>query len=189
MQLECPASLLVAQTGVCSATASDASGQFEFLTFIATWSVTPAEVAEVDGVARVTGRAAGTATVRASHNGRSATADIVVKAEDGLVVTIGTTQASGRAGEPAAIGFSGWYSVMSADRGVLEVVVRTADGRLIGSTGRDVTRGGGSFGLTSNFQMPAGVGSACGVVSLRISGAFVEPTGPLARPICIDEVR
>lgn len=188
IQIVCPASLLVGQTGACSATATGANGQVEFITFTAAWSVTPSEVAEVDGVARVTGRTAGTATVRVSYGGKSATADVVVRAEDGLVVTIGTTQASGKAGEPAAIGFSGWYSVVSADSGTLEVVVRSADGRHIATAQRDVTRGGGAFLLENKFQMPAGVGSVCGIASLRISGRFVEPTGPVARPICINEV-
>jgi hypothetical protein len=188
MQLTCPASLLVGQQSVCTATVSEA-GQSALVSFTAAWSITPPDVAEIDATGRVTGLAAGTATVRASLSGRSATATVAVKAEDGLVVTIGTTQASGKAGEPAAIGFSGWYSVVSADRGILEVVVRTADGRFVSSVGRDVVRGGGSFGLTSNFTMPAGAGRVCGLASLRISGREVEPTGPLARPICIDEVR
>jgi len=189
IKLVCPTPLLVGQLDACSATASGANGQVSLINYVAAWSVAPAEVAEVDRFGAVTGRAAGTATVRVSHEGRSATADVVVRAVDGLVLAIATTQASGRAGELATIDFLGYYSVVSADSGTLELVVRSADGSHIATARRDVTRGGGQFLLQNNFQMPAGVGSVCGVASLRIAGRFVEPTGPVARPICFDEAR
>ncbi len=189
IHLECPPSLLIGQSGVCTATATSATGLTEFLTGLATWSVTPSEVAQSDGFGRVTGRSAGTATVRASYGEKAGAAEVVVKAEDGLVVTIGIAQGSGRVGEPATIGFSGWYAVVSGERGALAVVVRAGDGTLIVTAARDLQRGGGSFGLDASFRMPAGVGRVCGEASLRIDGRLIEPTGPLARPICIDEVR
>lgn len=188
LQIVCPASLLVGEASICSAAVIGATGRIESVTFTAAWSVTPTELVAIGGFGRITGLAAGTATVKVSYGGTSATADIVVKAEDGLVLTIATIQASGRAGDPAIIDFFGYYSVVSADSGTLEVVVRAADGRHVATARRDVTRGGGQFLLQNNFLMPAGAGRACGEASLRIAGRLVEPTGPVARPICINEV-
>lgn len=187
--LECPASLLVGERGVCTATYTGPTGQVSLISFASAWSATPDGVLAIDDRARLTGLAAGKATVRVAYEGKSATADIVVRAEDGLVLTIATIQASGRAGEPAVIDFFGYYSVVSADSGILEVVVRAADGTHISTTRRDVTRGGGAFLLQNGFQMPSGVGRVCGAASLQIAGRSIEPTGPVARPICFDEVR
>lgn len=189
IELVCPPSLLVGESSACAATFFSATGQVEFVTFTAAWTVTPSAVASITAAARLTGLAAGTATVRVEHSGVSSTASVAVRAEDGLVLTVATTQASGRAGEPATIDFFGWYSVVSADSGTLEVAVRAADGSTISTVRRDVARGGGSFLLQNNFLMPAGAGRACGEASLRISGQLITPTGPVAGPVCIDEAR
>ena len=186
IDVSCPASLLVREGSSCSATFIAATGQIEFITFTAAWSAAPTEVLAIGEYSRITGRAAGTATVNVSYGGMSATANVVVKAEDGLVLTIATTQSSGIAREPATIDFFGYYSVVSADSGTIELVIRAADGRHISTARRDVTRGGGQFLLQNHFLLPPGAGKACGEVTLRIAGRVVEPTGPVANaPVCV----
>jgi hypothetical protein len=186
IDVSCPTSLLVGESSACSASFIGATGQIEFITFTAAWSATPTEVLAIGEYSRITGRAAGTATVNVSYGGTSATANVVVKAEDGLVLTIATTQSSGRAGELATIDFFGYYSVVSADSGTIELVIRAADGRHISTARRDVTRGGGQFLLQNHFLLPPGAGRACGEASLLIAGRSVEPTGPVANtPVCV----
>jgi hypothetical protein len=185
IRLVCPSSLLVGEANACSATFTSAAGQVTFIPPTAAWSVTPADVAKIE-LSRVTGVAAGTATVRVTHEGQSATTDIAVKSEDGLVLTIATTQSSGIARESAAIDFSGYYSVVSADSGTLELVFRAADGRLLSTARREVTRGGGPFLIENRMLLPSGAGKVCGETSLRIGERYIEPTGPIAgTPVCI----
>ncbi len=188
MRLVCPSSLLVGQTDVCSATMPDSNGRNPLVSFVASWSATPPGVVDIDNFSAVTGRSVGTATVRATYEGKSATAEVVVRAEDGLVVASASTQGGGRVGEPLTIGFYGYYSVVSADRGTLTVVIRTGDGTVLGTAAQDAIRGGGRFALTNTIPMTTGTGRLCGTAGLRIAGRDVEPTGPLARPICIDTV-
>ena len=185
IQLVCPPSLLVGEVSACSASFTSATGQVTFIPPTAAWSVTPAHVAKIE-LFRLTGLAAGTATVRVSHEGQSATADIAVKAEDGLVLTIATTQSSGIAREQATIDFFGYYSVVSADSGTIELVIRAADGRHISTARRDVSRGGGQFLLQNHITLPPGAGRVCGEMFLQIAGRSIEPTGPVANtPVCI----
>lgn len=185
IRLVCPPSLLVGEANVCTATFTSANGQVTSIPPTAAWSVEPADVARIE-LSRVTGLAAGTATVRVTHEGQSATADIAVKAEDGLVLALATTQSSGIAHESATIDFSGYYSVVSADSGTLELVFRAADGRTLSTARRDVSRGGGPFLLQNHMLLPSGAGRVCGEMSLRIGQRYVEPTGPIAgAAVCI----
>jgi hypothetical protein len=185
IQLVCQPSLLVGEASYCSASFTRATGQVTLIPPTADWSVTPADVAKME-LSRVTGLAAGTATVRLSYEGQSATTDIAVKAEDGLVLSIATTQSSGIAREQATIDFFGYYSVVSADSGTIELVIRAADGRHISTARKDVTRGGGQFLLQNHITLPPGAGKVCGEAFLRIAGRSVEPTGPVANtPVCV----
>lgn len=185
IRLVCQPSLLVGEASYCSASLTSATGQVTFVPPTAAWSVTPETVARIE-LSRVTGLAAGTATVRVVHEGQTAATDIAVKSEDGLVLTIATTQSSGKAGELATIDFFGYYSVVSADSGTLELVIKDAGGKHISTARRDVTRGAGQFLLQNHIVLPAGAGKACGEVFLRIAGRSVEPTGPVANtPACV----
>lgn len=184
LRVACPSSLLVGETGACAASSGETN-----VSQVAAWSSAPSEIAGVDQFARVTGKAAGAATVSASYGGRTATASVSVRAEDGLVVALGTTQGSGRVGETVAIGFSGWYSVVSAELGNVTVTMGSADGRVLSSSVRAVARGGGPFALTASTPMAAGAGRICGTATLRISSTDLPATGPLSAPLCIDEVR
>lgn len=185
IRLVCQPSILVGEATACSASLTRTTGEVVFVPPTAAWSVTPAHVAKIE-LGRVTGLAAGTAVVSVSHEGYSATSDIAVRAEDGLVLTLATTQSSGIAGELATIDYLGYYSVVSADSGTIELVIRAADGRHISTARKDVARGGGQFLLQNHITLPRGAGRVCGEALLRIEGRVILPTGPVANtPVCV----
>lgn len=188
LDLFCPASLLTFESSVCSGAARTSTGQTVLLWApgAGTWSAAPPGVLEVDNSGRVTGRAGGVATVSVSYEGMTATAQVVVKAEDGIRIGGGSSQGGPTPGTTAWMGLQGYYSVVSADTGQLRVEVRNQAGTVIGVKQQGVTRGGGFFLLDAFYSAPAGTTEVCCFAVLQLGGLRIEePQNGSPQPFCV----
>jgi hypothetical protein len=169
-------SLLIGQQTSCAALIRSESGQSQDVTYTATWSVNPTEIADIDGSARLTARqVGGTANVVVASGGKTASIPIVVKAEDGL--RLSSVLAGSDGGSTRSISFSGYYAVASSESGALGVEIRNNEGRVTSFTRRQV-RGGGSFLEHHALAIPSDGTEACAFVVLRIgNGKVEEPQG------------
>lgn len=149
-------------------------GQLTNVSSEATWRSSSPDVVEVDARGRVTGRSGGSATVSVSHDSSTVTAQIVVRAEDALVLTSAESQWDGKVGSEAMLGLGGNYAVVSAERGGVTVEVRRDDGSTISGTSLPVTRGGAPFFLQHRFVMPANTPRVCVFAVLIVSGQRFE---------------
>lgn len=124
VEVSCPTSLLIGQKGPCIAVARLRSGQTPVVSLEATWSSTRPEVVAVDALGIVNGRSAGQAAVSASYRDRQAAATVVVSAEDGLRIDSGQArQGDFSPGSTVTMWLQGYYSVASADNGLLSLRV------------------------------------------------------------------
>lgn len=188
LDLFCPASLLTFESSVCSGAARTATGQTVLLWApgAGTWSAAPPGVVDVDDRGRVTGRAGGVAAVSVSYEGMTATAQVVVKAEDGIRIAGGSSQGGPTPGTTAWIGLQGYYSVVSAETGQLRVEVRNQAGAVIGVKEQAVARGGGFFLLDAFYSAPAGTTQVCCFAVLQLGGLrFEEPQNGSPQPFCV----
>lgn len=188
LDLFCPAFLLTFESSVCSGAARTSTGQTVLLWApgAGTWSATPPGVVEVDDSGRVTGRAGGVATVSVSYGGMTATAQVVVKAEDGIRIGSGSSQGGPTPGTTAWMALAGYYSVISADTGQLRVEVRNQAGIVIGVAQQAVARGGGRFFLQALYSAPAGTTEVCCFAVLQLGGLRIEePQNGSPQPFCV----
>ena len=188
LNLYCPASLLTFESSVCSGAARTSTGQTVLLWApgAGTWSAAPPGVVEVDDSGRVTGLSGGVATVSVSYGGMTATASVVVKAEDGIRIASGGSQGGPTPGTTAWMALSGYYSVVSADTGQLRVEVRNQAGIVIGVKQQAVTRGGGRFFLDASYSAPTGTTEVCSVAVLQLGGLRIEePQNDSPQRFCI----
>ena len=175
LDLSCPAMLLVNEKRPCIAVSRLRNGQAPLVSFDAAWTSTRPDVVEVDALGVAHGNGEGTATVSASYQGRSARADVVVRAEDALKVTAAAEQGPFRAGNTVTLYLQGFYSVASADTAHLALEV-SDQAFTVAVTGMSVGRGGDTFVLSSTFQVPANATRLCRRVVLRIGNTtLVEP--------------
>ena len=174
--VECPPSLILGQATLCVAFSRNASGQLTHVSPVATWRSSSPDIVEVDGTGRVTGRSGGSANVSASFEGATATAPIVVRAEDALVLTSSQSQWDGKVGSEAMLALGGNYAVVSAERGGVTLETRRDDGSRVGATALEVARGGAAFFLQNRFVMPANTERVCVFAVLIVNGMrFEEP--------------
>lgn len=175
--LDCPPTLILGQATVCVALSRSASGQLRDVSEVATWRSSAPNVVAVDGRGRVTGISGGSADISASFEGAAQTARIVMRLEDALIVTFGSSQYDGKVGSRATLGLGGYYAAVSA-RGGLTLQVRDDVGGVVASSGRGVEQGGGFFTLYSEFVMPANTSQVCAYIVLIVDGKrYEEPQG------------
>lgn len=187
LDVSCPAMLLVNEKRPCIAVARLRSGQAPLVSFDAAWASTRPDVVSVDALGVAHGMVEGAATVSASYQGRSATADIVVRAEDALKVTAAAEQGPFRPGNTVTMYLQGFYSVASADTGHLSLEIRDQS-FTVAVTGMTVTRGGDTFVLSIAFQVPGNATRLCRRAVLRIGGATLVEPAPDSAIACVPVV-
>jgi len=180
LEVSCPAVLLINEKRPCIAVARLRSGQAPLVSFDAAWTSTRPDVVSVDALGLAHGMVEGSSTVRASYQGRTADADVVVRVEDALKVTAAAEQGPFRPGSTVTMYLQGFYSVASADAGHLSLEVNDQS-FTVAVTGQPVTRGGDTFILSITFQVPSGSTRLCRRAVLRIgSTTLAEPSSDSA---------
>lgn len=184
LDLSCPPMLLVNEKRPCIAVARLRSGQAPLVSFDAAWTSTRPDVVSVDALGLAHGMVEGTSTVSASYQGRSARADIVVRAEDALKVTAAAEQGPFRPGSTVTMYLQGFYSVASAETGHLSLEI-SDQSFTVAATGMTVSRGGDTFVLSIAFQVPSNATRLCRRVVLRIGGTTLVEPSPDSAIACV----
>jgi hypothetical protein len=176
-EVTCPSSLLIGQKGPCLAQARLRSGQTPVVSFDATWSSTRADVVAVDALGLVTGRSAGEAVVSASYGGQTATAPLVVIAEDALRIASGQAhQGDFTPGSTVTMFLQGYYSVATADRGLLSLRISDQAGTITTMLPTTVARGGDYFSMSATFVVPQQSIEVCRTAILVVGSVTIaEP--------------
>lgn len=176
LEITCPTSLLVGQSGFCFARAHYANGSTS--TVAPSWSSSDPTIASFGSSGSLTGRGAGQATVSTEYGGKTAAAPVAVQAEDFLAVTAASLQGTFQMGRTVTMFVIGEYGVASADAGHLNIEITDQDGKLIvAGTPRVVAQGGDPFVLSSTFTIPPGTTSVCRTAVLQIGAIRLTAVG------------
>ena len=176
-EVTCPSTLLIGQKGPCLAQARLRSGQMPVVSFDATWSSTRPDVVAVDALGLVTGRSGGEAVVSASYRGQSATATLAVIVEDALRIASGQAhQGDFRPGSTVTMMLQGYYSVATADTGLLSLRISDQTGTITTMLPMTVARGGDFFLLSATFVVPQQSIEVCRTAILVVGSVTIaEP--------------
>jgi hypothetical protein len=187
VEVSCPTSLLIGQKGPCIAVARLRSGQAPVVSLEATWSSTRPEVVAVDALGIVNGRSAGQAAVSASYRDRQAAATVVVSAEDGLRIDSGQAhQGDFSPGSTVTMWLQGYYSVASADNGLLSLRVSDQTRTISTTTPVVVAKGGDFFLLSSTFVIPDDSVEVCRTAILQVGSITIAEPNSKSFPLwCI----
>jgi hypothetical protein len=182
VEISCPASLLIGERAPCVAVARLRSGQAPLISFDpnATWSSTRPDVVVVDALGTVNGRSAGQAVVSVSYRGREATAPIAVTAEDALRIASGQAhQGDFRPGSTVTLWLQGYYSVASAETGLLSLRISDQAGTITTTSPLTVAKGGDFFLLSSTFVVPPDSVEVCRTAILAVGALTIaeSPSG------------
>jgi hypothetical protein len=177
VEVSCPTSLLIGQKGPCTAIARLRSGQTPVVSFEAMWSSTRPEIVAVDTLGVVNGRSAGQATVTVLYRDRQAAATLVVTAEDAIRPDSGQAhQGDFSPGSTVTMWLQGYYSVASAESGLLSLRISDQTRTISTTTPIVVTRGGDFFLLSSTFAIPEDSVEVCRTAILRVGSVTIaEP--------------
>jgi Flp pilus assembly protein TadG len=176
LEVACPATLLVGQTGFCLATARFRDGSSTGAT--AAWSSSDLNVATIGPTGNLTGRGAGKVVASASYLGLSGAASVSVDAEDVLRAETSAIQGTFRVGNTVTMWLQGFYGVASVDSGVLTLVIKDQNGTTVStSSPRTVPKGGDSFLLSSTFVIPTGTTQVCRTAILQLDSLTLMATG------------
>ena len=131
----------------------------------------------VDSLGSITGKSAGEATVRASYQGRQATAVIVVTEEDALRIFSGQAdQGAFTPGSTVTMWLQGYYSVASAATGRLSLKISDQIGTITTTAPLTVAKGGDFFLQSSTFVVPDTSVEVCRTGVLEVGAVTIaEP--------------
>jgi hypothetical protein len=177
LTVSCQAALLIGERAPCIAVASYGSGRQPLVSFESTWSSSRPDVVAVDGLGSSTGKSAGEATVRASYQGRQATAVIVVTEEDALSISLGQAdQGAFTPGSTVTMWLQGYYSVASAATGRLSLKISDQTGTITTTAPLTVAKGGDFILLSSTFVVPDTSVEVCRTGVLEVGAVTIaEP--------------
>jgi Big-like domain-containing protein len=190
VEVSCPTSLLIGQKGPCVAVARLRSGQARVVSFEAEWSSTRPEIAAVDVLGVVNGRSPGQATVSASYRDRQAAATLVVTAEDGLRIDSGQAhQGDFSPGSTVTMWLQGYYSVASAETGLLSLRVSDQSRNISTTPPVAVAKGGDFFLLSSTFVVPEDSVEVCRTAILQVGSVTIAEPNSKSFPLWCIPVR
>jgi hypothetical protein len=190
LEVSCPTSLLIGQKGPCLAVARLRSGQTPVVSFEATWSSTRPDVVAVDALGVVNGRSAGQATVSASYHDRQAAATLVVTAEDGLRIDSGQAQQGDFSpGSTVTMWLQGYYSVASAESGLLSLRISDQTRTISATTPVVVAKGGDFFLLSSTFVVPEDSVEVCRTAILQVGSVMIAEPKSKSFPLWCIQIR
>jgi hypothetical protein len=177
LQVVCPPSLLLGQTAFCQAASQTRAGSVD-VTVAASWSSSDPAVASSGQLGSVTGHGGGQVVVSASYGGQTASAHVVVVAQDVLQATASAIQGLFRVGSTVTMTLQGFYGVDSAAGGQLSLVITDQAGANIANSAiRTVARGGDSFILSDTFVIPSGTTQVCRTAVLQIGSVTLTAAG------------
>ena len=190
IEVSCPPSLLIGQKGPCLALARLRSGQTPVVSFEATWSSSRPDVVAVDALGVVNGRSAGQATVSASYRDRQAAATLVVTAEDGLRIDSGQAQQGDFSpGSTVTLWLQGYYSVASAEGGLLSLRISDETRTISTTPPVAVAKGGDFFLLSSTFVIPENSVEVCRTAILQVGSVTIAEPKSKSFPLWCISVR
>ena len=97
----------------------------------AVWTSSDPSIARPEGIGVFLGKSEGQATLTATYDGRSASAQLTVHLQDVLRATASFDQGPFRVGAAATMGLQGFYGVASANSGRLTLVITDQDGATV----------------------------------------------------------
>jgi hypothetical protein len=154
----------------------------------AVWTSSDSSIARSEGIGLFVGRSEGRATLTATYDGSSATAQLTVNLQDVLRATASADQGPFRVGATATMWLQGFYGVASADSGRLTLVIADQNGATL-STSEPLTvpRGGDRYLLKATFALPPGTTRVCrtGVLQIGSTTLTVVPDESLAPCIAV----
>lgn len=189
LEAECQPTLYIGEQHPCIAVARLRSGGTPLVSPLATWSSSRPDVAMVNAIGLVTGRAAGQTTVRAEYQGRSAEVSMSVVAEDALRVTAALDQGLFRPGTVVTMYLQGYYSVASAETARLSLRISDQRGTVTESAPVSVSKGGDFFLLSSTFTVPSESTKLCRAAVLEVGSRIISAPEPGSSNLACVSVR
>jgi hypothetical protein len=175
--------LLAGDIVVCMARAASVN-----VSTAAVWTSSDPSIARSEGIGIFVGRSEGQATLTATYDGRSASAQLTVNLEDVLRATASSDQGPFTVGATASMWLQGFYGVASADSGTLTLVITDQNGAtLTTSAPQTVPHGGDRYLLKTTFTLPPGTTRVCrtGVLQIGSTTLTVVPDVSLAPCIAV----
>lgn len=176
---DCPTTLSVGEVSACRVVAALVGGVSLDATPKARWSSSNPPILRVEALGLLLARSTGQATVSAAFRGQVGSHAIGIGggAEDRLRVDARVDQGTFEVGADAEFSLLGFYSVVSASSGQLNLQVSDQSRAVIATTPVVVPRGGDSFQLTARFRIPTSSTRVCPVAILRVgSVTLTEPS-------------
>lgn len=170
----CPASLPIGESVPCRAMASLRTGATVNVSDRSLWTSSDENVLRISQAGLATARSHGRASVAATLQGRTGSADIAVTGPQEDWIRVGSTAAQGtfRPGTDATIGLGGFYSLVSATSATVSVTVSNGN-TTIGVAELPITRGGDAYFLLVSFQVPANASEVCPAARLRVGSTVL----------------
>ena len=154
----------------------------------AVWTSSDPSIARPEGIGIFLGKSAGQATLTATYDGRSASAQLTVDLQDVLRATASFDQGPFRVSAAATMGLQGFYGVASANSGRLTLVITDQDGATVSTSAPlTVPHGGDRYLLTTTFTVPPSTTRVCrmGVLQIASTTLTVVPDVSLAPCIAV----
>lgn len=180
LRVECQSPVFVGELSVCAAV-HRRLGVPSNVSFTAAWSSSLPDVFAFGAMpGTVIGRAAGTATITARYEGLQASAPVTAELVDGLKVKAAADQGEFRVGTQVLMSLQGNYSVASASRASLSLLISNQDGRAVAVGDQRFVTGGDHFVLTIRFTVPPDTTRLCRAAVLIIGELRLSepPPGP-----------
>lgn len=189
LEIGCTSPIFVSEVAPCGVVWTEVTGSRDVST-AATLTSSRATVVEVGAPGFIVGRGAGEALVTARYREIEASAAVVVQSIDGLRATSALERGEFRPETTATILLNGYYSVVTASTGRLELVITDQRGFAVAVGGQTTVSGAGRFSLSVDLRVPTSATRLCRAARLTVgSGVFSEPKPDSTPFSCIEVVR